>query len=272
MNTGLVKRISLLLLMPTLTFTTTAAHGQTTKGGEVPPPPSADLNSRYNIEITNGKLSLAPINGKLSQIPLKGRTDLKAIWGTGDIESVPATIENLAKYLKVENPDLNIVLSPGTAEHSINDLKLRSGDMKAITEAVTIATDSKIRGSQLSGKDNWTFMVQRPPNQQQQVEVFNLTGYIEVLNTPNENVIAQKLDEVEQIIIQTLRNLEQRQNGESGSSQSPEFRFHAGTSLLIVMGTPQAIDVSRKIVNALPGQNKQNIQELLDITTKRNQN
>ena len=146
MNARFVKRISLLFLLPLLSFTPLVAHAQGTNGGEIPLPPGyntnanarANANTRYEIEIANGRLLLAP---------LIGHTNINAIWGLGDLHSVLATIENLAKYLRATNPDLNIVLSPGTAEETISELKLRSSDMRAICEAVSVATESKVRGN-----------------------------------------------------------------------------------------------------------------------------
>src|SRR5262245_30843257 len=58
-------------------------------------------SSRYQIEIVEGQLLLAP---------LENRIEVKAIWGEGSIHSVPATIENLAKYLRAADSHLNIVL------------------------------------------------------------------------------------------------------------------------------------------------------------------
>ena len=263
MNARLLKLVSLFCLMSLLTLAFSGADAQDTNSVAIPAR-VADIDHPYDIQIENGELLLAP---------LQGHVDIKSIWGPGDIHSVPATIGNLTKYLRAANPNLNIVLSPGAAEVKINDLKLRSGDMKALTEAVGIATDGTVRGSSLSGKDNWTFMVQRRPNQEQAIEVFNLSGYIQTLNTPDDKVIAQKLDELENLILRTLMRLGQRQKGEYSSVQDPEFKFHPGTGLLIVMGPPDAIEVTRKIVNALPGQPRPGVREdlLLDNRLPRNQ-
>jgi len=257
MNARLAKRISLFSLLPILALANPSAHGQGSNNNVLPPPPGYNSElKQYNIEIENGQLLLDP---------LKGRVNVKAVWGSGDIHSVAATIGNLSKYLRAQNPDLNIVLSPGAADEKISDLKLRSGDMKAVTEAVMIATDSKVRGNQLSGKDTWTFVAREKQNQGSTVEVFNLSGYISTLNTNNDDVIFQKLDEVEDLIRRTLE--------ESGYTNGHDisFRYHPGTHLLIVTGTSDAIDITRKIVNALSGQPRPGTvgrQDLLDITNR----
>jgi hypothetical protein len=265
MNARFVKHISLLLLLPLLSFAQFVAHAQGATGGEIPLPPgygtnakanaTANTNPRYEIEIANGSLLLAP---------LKGRTNINAIWGPGDLHSVSATIENLAKYLRAANPNLNIVLSPGTAEETISDLKLRTDDIKAICEAVSIASDGKIRGSSLSGKDNWTFMAQQKGSLETTVEVFNLSGYIQTLDKGEGVPVEKNLDEIRRLIVETLNQIGYK------NADNISFRFHPGTHLLIVTGTPETIDVARKFLSALPGQQKPE-KELLDLYTPQNQ-
>jgi len=258
MNARFLKLVSLFCLLSLLTLAFSGADAQDTNSGAITTS-AAGIDHPYDIQIENGELLVAP---------LQGRVDIKAIWGQGDLHSVPATIENLAKYLRAANPDLNIVLSPGAPEVKINDLKLRSSDMRALTEAVGIATDGTVRGSPLSGKDNWTFMVQRRPNQEQTVEVFNLSGYIQTLNTSDDKIIRDKLDELNGLIHQTLVELTVRQKGQYKYSEDPGFKFHAGSNLFIVMCSPDAIDVARKIVNALPGQPRPGVREDLPLDNR----
>jgi hypothetical protein len=257
MNARLHKLATLLCLLPLLALTQAAAHAQTVNADGIPLPPAytANTSARYNIEIENGVLSVDP---------LKNRVDSKALWGNGNISSVPATIGNLTKFLRAVDTNLNIVLSPGTAEQTISDLKLRSGDMKALVEAVGIATGNKVRGSQLNGKDNWTFMTQQKQSSGRTVEVFNLSGYIQTLSTNDIDLITRKLDELQLLIRETL------QSSGYTSAGDTVFRYHPGTHLMIVTGSPDAIDITRKIVNALssqPGPEK----EILDLISRKKQ-
>jgi hypothetical protein len=254
MNARLLKPTRMLLLLLSLVLMSCLAHAQSASTGEIPPPPAYGntVNSPYDIQIQNGVLLLAP---------LKGRVDVKAIWGPGDIHGVPATIGNLAKYLRAADTNLNIVISPGAEDMKIGDLILRSRDMKALTEAVTVATDSKIRGSPLSGKDNWTFYAPSQPTAERTVEVFNLSGYIQSLGQSDPDAVAKSLDEMRDLILSTLRQL--HPSGYS-STDDPQFRYHSGTKLLIVTGSREAIEVSRKIVNALSGQQTSNRGDQLD--------
>jgi hypothetical protein len=270
MNAGLVKRISPYLLLPMLALAQPFAHAQASNNDAVPLPPGYGTNAKANLTAnTRARYEIEIVGGYLSLAPLKGHTDIKAIWAGGP-DSVPATIGNLAKYLRAQNPELNIVLSPGAADEKITDLKLRSGDMKAVTEAVIIATESKVRSSQMSGNDNWTFVVPKEQNPGRTVEVFNLSGYIQTLNANDtSDLINLKLDELKQLIRETL------QASGYTSADDTSFRYHPGTHLLIVTGSTDAIDITRKIVNALSGQPRPGAvvrEDLLDVPARRKQN
>ncbi len=56
---------------------------------------------------------------------------------------------------------------------------------------------------------------------------------------------ARRMNEIESIVAETLRDL--------AIKDSPTFRFHQGTNLLIVTGTDDALEVVAKIVTALGG-------------------
>ena len=82
----------------------------------------------------------------------------------------------------------------------------------------------------------------------------------------NDDVVHQNLDELQLLIKNTLLQLD-------GSSDQPDFKYHPGTKLLIVIGNPEAIEVTRKIVNALSGQQKNGKEDLrLDIPPPSDQN
>ncbi|HEX4263673.1 MAG TPA: hypothetical protein VH597_04985 [Verrucomicrobiae bacterium] len=254
MNAPLLKTIRLLLLLPCLALMSCLAHAQSASTGEVPPPPAyaSSVNSPYDIQIENGALLLAP---------LKNRVDVKALWGSGDAHGVPATIGNLMKYLRAADTNLTLIVSPGAAGVQINDLTMRSGNMPALAEALSIATDNKVHGSLLTAKDSWTFFAVPQPQTERTVEVFNLSGYIQSLGEPDSDVVTKSLNEMQDLILSTLRQL--HPSGYS-SMDDPQFRYHPGTKLLIVIGSHEAIEVSRKIINALSCQQTTNRGDQLD--------
>ena len=185
---------------------------------------------------------------------------MREAWGPGKLAGVIATVENLAKYLRIVDTNLSIVLSAGAADVKIGDLKIHS-NMSAIMEALSVATDGNIRGGPAANRNAWFIMGgRRTIVSQRTVEVFNLTGYIRTLGDAKEDVVRAKLDEVQRLTAETLATLYEGRNVEN-----PSFRFHAGTSLLIVTGNSDYIEVVRKIVNALPGQQKSSHEDLLDI-------
>jgi hypothetical protein len=253
------KLASLLGMSLLLALDPSLARAEGVTAAEVSPPTGAtNVSSRYDIEIVNGHLLVAP---------LKGHADVKAIWGPGDLHGVSATINNLAEYLRAENPSLNIVVSPGAGEVVLSDFKLRSDDMKAVCDAVSIATESRVRGSTISGKDSWSFMTQPRPHPARTVEVFNLSSYIQSLGKIDDNTLNQKLSEMEEMINTTLNDLHPGEEQEH-----PNYRYHAGAHLFIVTGSPEAIDVSRKIIEAASGQRIEDIERgLLDKVLPANQ-
>lgn len=231
---------------------------------------------RFDVEIENGRLSLAP---------LKGRVDVNEFnLGEGaqpaNIDSVPATIANLAKYIRAADTNGNMNVSPSAADIQIKDLKLRGADVSEVLDAVNTATDEAVRGTGSFDRDgkyscvfHTTYQFSPPRNPVRTVEVFDIRGYIGFLGLPNntndEEKIRQKLNELQSLIIVTLANLHV---GDTKPREEPYFNFHKGTGLFIVVGSPEAIDVTRKFVNALPGQFTKNQQGPLDNQAAPQQN
>jgi hypothetical protein len=224
----------------------------------------------FDIQIENGELSLAYFI----------RREQKNPWGTTN-STVPATIDNLSKYLRAIDPNLNIVLSPDVGKLTISNLKLNTRNPLSISQAVSVASGGTIAGSDgrmggafgggLRGAErSLTFVANQRHESKPSVEVFNLSGYIQTLGKVDEKVVSQKLDELENnLIFPTYDSLHVRQTGDD----LPTFRYHSGTKLLIVIGNPDAIEVTRKIVNALPGQQKYGKEDvLLDTPPPSSQN
>jgi hypothetical protein len=230
MNTRLCKFLLPLCLLSSFAFSQPIANAG----------PTTNAEPRFDIQIEEGQLSLEP---------LKGRVDIKEIWGPEDTHSVLANIKNLSKYLRAVDTNLNIVVAPQAAAVQIKDLKLRAADMAEVAEAAEIATDEAVHGGPSPGKNNWHFgalahYIDR------KVEVFNISLYINSLGNENDAKVGEKLDQIKLLIANTLKELHA---GDSKQPELPQINFHSGTSLLIVVGTPEAIEVTRKIINALPG-------------------
>jgi len=56
------------------------------------------------------------------------------------------------------------------------------------------------------------------------------------------------LEQLKMIIMDTISALH------SNTAEQPDFQFHRGANLLVIIGSRDAVDVARKVVSALPGQ------------------
>ena len=287
MNAHLVKLALTLCSISLLNLF--ALRAQDTNDNQVPPPPgygsgagqpggfggrggmqprgfgggpmgSTEDTPTFDIQIENGTLSLAP---------LAGHSELTNFWKPGT-KTVPATMENISRYLRAVDTNLNVILSPGTGDFTISDLKLKTSSLRSIPDAISIASGGDVRASsgsigmgRLGGPNGRPFgestlsFTSRDSANHSAMEVFNLSGYIQTLyfqmaGHADDKYISQKLDELQNLILATMRDM----GIYKSSSDAPNFRYHSGTKLLIVIGKPEAIEVTRKIINALPGQTK----------------
>jgi len=223
----------------------------------------------FDIQIEKGDLSLAPLGDRPEATNFFG-------WIPGT-KTVPATMENISHYLRVTDPHLSVVLSPGTGDVPIWNLKIKTASLPQISEAINIASGNKISGGggrsgraffgpngQQPGESTITF-VSRQSETEPVVEVFNLSGYIQSLGKVDDKVVQEKLDALQSMIMSTLEDMRILRS----NADAPNFKFHSGTKLFIVIGKPEAIDVTRKIVNALSGQQKNG---MVDLTVPSGQN
>jgi hypothetical protein len=171
-----------------------------------------------------------------------------------------ATVAKLAEHLREQG--WNVILSPGTEKIRISDLQLRSADARLIAEALSIASGGTMHVNVRPGPvDTLIIMSRQRPSRR--LEVFNVSGYLssnpllaefeahEKLTSAAVEEMTRRVREIEVLVIGTLHDLTR---SEFADHEQMEFQFHPGTRLLIVIGTDQAIDVARKIINALPGQ------------------
>lgn len=227
-------------------------------------------SGRIDVQIENGQLFLAPLKG---QVDTNEFTFGAAAHGW-PIESVPATIANLATYLRAADTNANVTVSPGAAEIQIKDLKLRGAGVAEVVTAVAVATEGAVHGQagyNGNGRAECSFSAnQAKQNPERTVEVFNISGYLSSLGlgTNSDTQIEDKLDQIKGLIAHTVEELH---TGESKRPDLPQFEFHKGTGLFIAIGSPEAIEVTRKIVDALPGQESAQLkkdQQLFDELDK----
>lgn len=199
--------------------------------------------------------------------------------------TVEATLANVADALREIHPGANLVLSPGLSKVRLADLKLRGSKLPDELEALRIASGEKFdwvgpgspgpnmaspsaidpaTGLPQAGADPnvGLFILREPmptPQTHRMVEAFNLDPYLEWLRSKQDpkgpaqsgrdDQIQKSLEDIQTIVIETIDKLRQDR---ASSGDMPNFQFHRGANLLIVIGTTEAVDVARRIVMALP--------------------
>lgn len=212
--------------------------------------PATTKPAGYDLEISNGLLIQ---NDKRSE----------------------ATLANVADVLRARYQHANIVLSPGLAQLQISDLKLRAGQLLDELEAIRAASGERfnIQGPRgpvqfdpttglpvTNAMNSGLFILQaNPPEDQERfVEAFNIEPYLTWLvrrPMPNENPQdrekreRESIDDLTRMVTETIEMV--KSDGQPWTQ--PVFRYHRGANLLVVVGSRQAVEVARKVVNALPG-------------------
>ena len=196
-----------------------------------------------------------------------------------------ASLANVIDAVRDRYPNANVVIAPGLANMSISDLKLRTSSISEELEAIRVASGGKFEWSGAPGhldprtglpagsdeNDKGLFTLREPtsPESQRVVEAFNIGGYLQSAREDEEDATPgnpdqprykkkskefrdrranEMLEQLKMIILDTISALHPATDGE------PNFQFHRGANLLVIIGSRDALDVARKVVNALPGQ------------------
>jgi hypothetical protein len=162
----------------------------------------------------------------------------------------PATVGSLVEFIREHGPDANIVLSPGTADIKVENLRVRSVSLEDFFQALAVATDQNVQWRRMG--EHYALMSRRAP--EPGVEVFNLGAYLSRSRLPNlstgpkpeRRTDAQLLERVGDLIMETVSFASRNE-----ADRSIELRFHEEARLLVVKGTPKALEVARKVVAAL---------------------
>jgi hypothetical protein len=206
-----------------------------------------------------------------------------------------ASIGHLVEFIREIMPGLNIILSPGTSEIMIQELRLRSVGVREFLQSLMVATDGRVQWRQLDsapyGTPAYSLMSRPAREQATEIEVFNLSPYInrvlgagipprsspvgarggqadskqpgarqsvtdDQLQTysawraagskPDQDELDKLLDQILSITHETVTFA-----NDSELDRRMDWRFHKEARLLVVRGTPKAIEVVRKVVNAL---------------------
>jgi len=183
---------------------------------------------------------------------------------------VEATLPNVVDALRDQHTEANISLAPGLAQVKVGDLKLRAARLEEELEAVRVASGDKFEvqspGPQapidpntgLPTKPNSGLFVLRQsrptPQTQRIVEAFNIGPYLEWLgHRPNPAARPAPEDEALEEIIKVLHDTISDLQQDAEAIDQPKMQYHRGSTLLVVIGTVDSVEVARKIISALPG-------------------
>jgi hypothetical protein len=154
-----------------------------------------------------------------------------------------ATVGSILEYLKKQNHDFSLALSPDTAGVPVGDPVLQMNSFDLNNTCLAIATAASEPMVFDHNQDLATLSVQP---RSRQVAVFNLSSYLNPDGKADEKAVSAKLETLTQIILRTMRDATL-----TGGKDDPTFQFHAGANLLVVTGNDVAIDIATKVVNAL---------------------
>jgi hypothetical protein len=169
-----------------------------------------------------------------------------------------ATLSNAMSLVKMEG--INIIMPDELGQIRIGDLRLQDAPGDLAVRALSEASGNKFVVKELHselGPGNPLIVLETnrppsPPPSEVKVEAINLAGYIQHLKLSGKGTnIDDTLDKLQRTIVEVQKDLNSKTR--AGSS-SPTFRFFADADLLIVIGAPDAVEIARKIVNALPGE------------------
>jgi hypothetical protein len=83
-----------------------------------------------------------------------------------------------------------------------------------------------------------------------QVRIFNLTQYLPPAQLADNQATPPVVQEIIDIVNESLARL-QGGNSTVPENQVPDFRYHPGTHLLVVVGNDKAVNIAEQAVNSL---------------------
>ncbi len=192
---------------------------------------------------------------------------------TYDGKERPATMANIADAVREMYPGSNFALAPGVQKLTIEDLKLRTPRVDEVLEALRVASGNQFTwrygrseaidpatGLPANSADNSLIVLEpdRATSQEEaprrMVEVFNLRPFLQQLSTtkPDDKEVAKTLEELRSIIERTSTVLSEGKSRDRAMYEY-DFQYHPGARLLVVVGSPELVEVARKVINAVNG-------------------
>ena len=174
-----------------------------------------------------------------------------------DGKETSPTLGHAIDILRQQHPELTFALSPGLSEVRLSELKLRADDVDQTLEALRLACGNRFvfaAPSHMPDKPDsmrtlYLLQGDEPRNRRRTVEAFNLGPWIASAASQKEK--EKRLDQLTELINLTMEKLKQ---SPLDPAERPETMFHMDANIIVVIGSPDAIEVVGKLVRALsPG-------------------
>jgi hypothetical protein len=192
-------------------------------------------------------------------------------------EETAATLENVIDLLRDRHPEANIVVAPEVPPIRFQSLKIRATELGMELEALRVASGDQftwevaggpiidpVTGLPAPASEQPLYVLRGTPEAglgRLRVEAFSLGGYLASVQKSsdpeeNERVIGQTLDELEEMVRETVdiyRAISEDVHGRDISRRtSLNIRFHRGANLVILIGDPESVEIAGKVIGALP--------------------
>ena len=239
---------------------------------------------RFDLEVSNGFIVMPP-----------HRPELRA-----------ATVRHLVDILEDEVTNFNVIVPPSVASVQLGDFKLRGVGAVTVLNILPSITDNKVTAGALTGargrrggpgalttaggiQDGVVYRLQLIPannpyningtggsaptasdTPERQMAAFNIKNYLADLarhGKSDESALEAAFGDLQNVINDSLQRLK---GSPLTREEQPEIEFHHGAGIMIVIGSPKAIDVATKIINALQGNENNPASDEIDKWLKAN--
>jgi hypothetical protein len=165
-----------------------------------------------------------------------------------DITLKELTLAEAAEAFRQSWDGLNVIVPPSVADLQIGPLQLRQITIENLCLVIPAATDGIVEAT----FDRDTFLTFRPTvaieRTQPICRIMSLTPYL--AGKPEKDA-EKAIVELQDAVVQACRLLAKARR--SGRLEQPEFSVHQSTKLLIVVGSPESVNIVEEVVNALSG-------------------
>jgi hypothetical protein len=165
-----------------------------------------------------------------------------------------ATVGNVVDYVQKKYPEFSILYS-GVADMPVGDLYLHMPDFlpNSVCHAIAKSTDGLVFDDGVDSGGVRSLTLAPTESLDRDVEVFNLTVYVNPNGNLDSKTVHEKFESVVEIILETLHDLDPN----ASNNAAPRFQFHEGANLLVATGSREALQVTTKVVTALTDRNNQ---------------